>query len=303
MSLLRVLQYNEQKSKNRVMVPLLDGPGTPYDVIAVQEPWLNLGVETTYCPQSCPYYLVFPQGGRARTCLYINKRIPLAKWHSYEELDYCRVRIDTQQGPITIHNIYSEIPESTRTIAWNTPINSMLEAVQAPGQHLVVGDFNLHHPLWGGPNVTQIHAAADILITGMLERRLQLLLRPGTTTQEKNNERSTLDLALATEGLASIASCQVTNAFAGSDHLPIETTIQLDAAIRASPAARRCFKKANLEMVQARAQQLQCLDSSGPTDLQDPQEIDSYVSYLVHFIQELISQTVPLARPSQQAQP
>ena len=34
-----------------------------------------------------------------------------------------------------------------------------------------------------------------------------------------------------------------------------------------------------------------------------PQEIDTYVSYLVQFIQELIDQTVPLARPSQQAQP
>jgi hypothetical protein len=208
------------------MVPLLDGPGTPYDVVAIQEPWLNSTVETTYCPQSCPYHLVFPQGGRARTCLYINKRIPLAKWQSYEELDYYRVKIDTQQGPITIHNIYSEIPETLRTVAWNTPINSMLQAVQAPGQHLVVGDFNLHHPLWEGQRVTQIHTAADILITGMLTQGLELLLQPGTITCENNNERSTLDLALATEQLASkVASCQVTKAFVGSDHLPIETTI------------------------------------------------------------------------------
>jgi hypothetical protein len=147
MNTLRILQYNVQKSKNRVMVPLLDGPGTPYDIIAIQEPWQNSLVETTYCPRSGPYHLVFPQGGRARTCLYINKRIPLAKWHSYEELDYCRVKIDTQQGPITIHNVYSEIPESHATIEWNTPICSMLQATQALGQHLIVGDFNLHHPL------------------------------------------------------------------------------------------------------------------------------------------------------------
>ena len=129
------------------MVLLLDGPGTLYDVLAIQEPWLNSLVETTYCPQSCLYHLVFPQGGRARTCLYINKRIPLAKWHSYEELDYCRVTINTQQGPITIHNIYSKIPETLGTTVWNTPISSMLQAVQSLGQHLVVGDFNLHYLL------------------------------------------------------------------------------------------------------------------------------------------------------------
>jgi hypothetical protein len=165
MNTLRILQYNVQKSKNRVMVLLLEGLGTLYDIIAIQEPWLNPVVETTYCPQSGLYHLVFPQGGRARICLYINKRIPLAKWHLYEELDYCRVRIDTQQGPITIHNVYSEIPESYATIEWNTPIWSMLQAAQAPGQHLIVGDFNLHYPLWGGPRVTQTHAAADILVT------------------------------------------------------------------------------------------------------------------------------------------
>ena len=118
----------------------------------------------------------------------------------------------------------------------------------------MVGDFNLHHLLWGGQRVTQSHAAADTLITGMLIQGLQLLLQPGTITREKNNERSTLDLALATEELASkVASCRVTKAFTGSDHLPIETTIQIDAAIQASPPRRRCFKKANLEMVQAGA--------------------------------------------------
>src|SRR5271168_2683958 len=129
MSLLRILQYNVQKSKNGVMVLLIDGPQDPYDVIAVQEPWLNPGVNTTYCPRSCPYNLIFPQEGRARTCLFINKRIPISQWQSYEELDYCRVCIDTQLGPITIHSVYSEIPESYRTTAWNTPIPSMLRAL------------------------------------------------------------------------------------------------------------------------------------------------------------------------------
>src|ERR1700716_163869 len=117
MSLLRILQYNVQKSKNGVMVPLIDGPQDLYDIIAVQEPWLNLGVDTTYCPRSCLYNLIFPQGGRAHTCLFINKRIPISQWRLYEEPDYCRVCVDTQLGPITIHSVYSEILESYRTTA------------------------------------------------------------------------------------------------------------------------------------------------------------------------------------------
>jgi hypothetical protein len=45
----------------------------------------------------------------------------------------------------------------------------MIDALQVLGQHLIVGDFNLHHPLWGGPNVTQAHDAADLLLSGMVE--------------------------------------------------------------------------------------------------------------------------------------
>ena len=84
----------------------------------------------------------------------------------------------------------------------------MLQALQAPGQHLIVGDFNLHHPLWGGLDVPQTHAAADILIEGIVEHQLELLLPLGTITCEKNHKHSTLDLTLATEGLANrVANC------------------------------------------------------------------------------------------------
>jgi hypothetical protein len=129
MNTFRVLQYNVQKSKNGVMIPILDGPHASYDVIAIQEPWLNPGVDTTYCPRSCSYNLIFPQAGRARACLFINKRIPLSQWHSYEEPDYCRVQINLDIGLITIYSIYSEKLESYGTTNWNTPIPRMLEAL------------------------------------------------------------------------------------------------------------------------------------------------------------------------------
>jgi hypothetical protein len=78
----------------------------------------------------------------------------------------------------------------------------MLRALQTLGQHLIVGDFNLHHPLWGGPSVTQMHAVAGTLIDGIIEHQLQMLLPLGTITRKKNNEQSTLDLTLTTEMLA-----------------------------------------------------------------------------------------------------
>jgi hypothetical protein len=168
----------------------------------------------------------------------------------------------------------------------------MLDALQALGQHLIVGDFNLHHPLWGGPNVTQAHDAADLLLSGMVENQLELLLLLGTITREKNKERSTLDLVLATEKIATkVAPCQVINTFSGLDHLPIETTIQLEKAAQADLLPRRCFKRTILEAVQAKAQLLQ-----QPNHQLGPHGIDEYVDYLVRFIQDLIEHS--LSRPS-----
>jgi hypothetical protein len=182
MSTLRVLQYNVQKSKNGVMIPVLEGQHAPYDVIAFQEPWLNPGVNTTYCPRSCQYNLVFPQHDQARTCLYINKQIPLTRWHAGQEPDYCWVRIDFDSGPITIHCVYSETPEAYNTMEWNTPIPRVLNAVQDQGRHLVIGDFNLHHPLWGGPGVSRSHAGAEQVVYYIQTGQLDLLLELGTTT-------------------------------------------------------------------------------------------------------------------------
>jgi hypothetical protein len=147
-----------------------------------------------YCPRSCLYNLSFLQGGRAQACLFINKRIPLSKWHLHKEPDYCRVQIDLDFEPVTIHNIYSKTPDLYQTTNWNTPILRMLEVLQAPGQRLIIGDFNLYHPFWDRSGLERAYAGTDLLFNSVIKHQLDLLLQPGTITQEKNNERSTLDL-------------------------------------------------------------------------------------------------------------
>ena len=79
--------------------------------------------------------------------MYVSKAIPISKWKARAEQDYCWVRIETDIGPITVHCVYSEIPASYGTTEWDTPILQVLEAVLDGGQHVVVGDFNLHYPL------------------------------------------------------------------------------------------------------------------------------------------------------------
>jgi exonuclease III len=261
MSMLRILQYNVQKSKDGVLIPLIDGNHAPYDIIAVQEPWINPYVTTTYCPRSCPYTLVYPQQGRARTCIYVNKQIPLAQWHSGSEPDYCWVKLELDSGPLTIHNIYSETPKSHETTEWNTPIPQVLEAIQTSGQHLIVGDFNLHHTLWGGQRVSKNHAGAALLVSSLCTDQLDLLTEPGTITREKHqNEPSTLDLALSTPNLTPwVVRCKVVDAYFGSDHKPIETAILTGSQVRTNTLPKRNFKKADTYAIAAGAKWLQTL--------------------------------------------
>jgi len=60
MSRLRVLQYNVQKSKDKVMAPLLaDQAVALYNVLALQEPWKNPHKNATYCLNLSAFYVAY----------------------------------------------------------------------------------------------------------------------------------------------------------------------------------------------------------------------------------------------------
>jgi hypothetical protein len=67
-----------------------------------------------------------------------------------------------------------------------------------PGAHIVVGDFNLHHPLWCTPEYRyQYNLAEDVLIS-MRDAGLELALPPGTIIREvqrgETREETIIDL-------------------------------------------------------------------------------------------------------------
>ena len=148
------------------MIPLLHST-TQYNVIAIQEPWLNPHMQATYCPTNCPYTVIFSPSGQARTCFLINKAIPVSMWsHKENQLtsDYCQITLQLPTGPsLTIHNIYSPIPPTADAAEWGSPTPNMLRNIQhsvKDHEYLVVGDFNLHHPIgeetkWPGYAVAQ----------------------------------------------------------------------------------------------------------------------------------------------------
>jgi hypothetical protein len=65
----------------------------------------------------------------------------------------------------------------------------------------MVGDFNLHHPYWGGLRVQTLDPKVEEALQIIEEYQLGLLYKPGTTTFRVRDTETTIDLSLATPGL------------------------------------------------------------------------------------------------------
>lgn len=226
---------------------------TQYDVIAIQEPWRNPENRTTHHPLTGFFHLFYStRQPDTRTCFYINTKIGRGDWTVADHSpDLCTLKLTygTQKlrRRIHIHNVYHQ-PLDNLTSTFEG-LQTALQA-QEPDyqdiQHLVVGNFNLHHPLWSGvePEETESKTrwgnriGCESLLELVDEHELQLLTRPGTATYIRGTTTpSTLDLTFCSPGLSDkVISCQVQEDIDhDSDHYPVETCLQLHWTERDQP--------------------------------------------------------------------
>ncbi len=109
-----------------------------------------------------------------------------------------------------IHNIYrpigsssfisnfsndSSLPEFFATSPDTSDVFSLLHnaLLDSSVDLILLGDFNLHHPLWGGERATTDTLSANF-ISFFDAHFLNLLLPPGTITWCQNRLETTIDL-------------------------------------------------------------------------------------------------------------
>ena len=195
------------------MIGLLQEPTIGnYDLLAIQEPWRNTISEEGYNPIQSPFHLVEKASINTRVAVYINKRIPQGDWdviHTSE--DEITIRLRTKSEPIYIHNVYSPpISHAERQI---TPSIAKLQQLLLAnrGEHIILGDFNLHHPLWNHPTYLQHHYIADELLDIIGEIGVNLITPPGLATRNcqrgPHHEKITIDLAFST--IEAIERCEI----------------------------------------------------------------------------------------------
>ncbi|KAI8395899.1 hypothetical protein FOFC_21429 [Fusarium oxysporum] len=231
------MEYNVRKSKDTVMATLLRDPDIGrYDILAIQEPWKNPFDTTTHHPAKDQFHLCYPDKDRnfpARVCFFINKRLDHSRWHFREvSRDLCSLNLvlgTEEEQQIVIHNVYN--PTKTATERGSTlPLLELAIERWSHHEQIIVGDFNLHHELWGGDRVQRADPDAAELTTIMEDYCLTSNLAPGTITYEERDGRTTIDLCLTTAGLVDrLIQCEIeTDMDHDSDHLPITTSLDLN---------------------------------------------------------------------------
>lgn len=154
-----------------------------------------------------------------------------------------------------------------------------------------MGDYNLHHELWGGSNIRRPDPHASELIELMDEYDLTSQLPAGTVTYEEGESRTTIDLCLTTIGLTDkIIRCEIDDkAKHDSDHLPIVTSFNL-AVPRHQQQGKRNWKAID------ETAYTKTLRNTLP-DLQRPRtrtSLDRYVQEIVETISTAIDKAVPI---------
>jgi len=65
-----ILQWNTQGIKQALEILLEEAQ---FDILSIQEPWINPHTKATYCPRSSKYHVIYEPEGRA--AIFINKKL------------------------------------------------------------------------------------------------------------------------------------------------------------------------------------------------------------------------------------
>lgn len=298
---LHILQYNVNHSNHKIQAPFLaQADPRIHSVIAIQEPWINPANKKTI---SLPgYYTVLPEAEHPRTVIYVSKEISSLHWSAKEHSgDLVSIRIQTEGNPLNIHNCYNPSGPTSDHNLGTLPLAKQALQEREGEDHILLGDFNLHHPYWGGNTTQDQHWAADYLINMITQTQMDLMLEPGTITWETPRSCQTLDLVFGSQNLSlNVQECRTREDLeTGSDHIPIQTTIVQPVFSTQEKPLRPQWKSAPWEEINTRIEEQSHQLSDSPLDT--PEDLDKMAEDIQHMVTQVIEKEVPTARPSQYA--
>lgn len=142
------------------------------------------------------FHLIYLEDAATRVCFYINKRIDPGTWSvSCILKDIICLSIGNPHSGknINIFHVYNEVATITLTI-----LAEALANLEPLTNTVLLGDFNLHHPLWSTTHRRPGHGpCVHQLISTIQDFQPEVLTEPGTPTHKWSDGESTIDLTFA----------------------------------------------------------------------------------------------------------
>ncbi|KAF4976901.1 hypothetical protein FDECE_18418, partial [Fusarium decemcellulare] len=239
-----------------------------------------------------------------KACFLVHCSIPIHTWYARshegnnEELAATLFLDTPDAGRIAIHNVYNHLD--------TLDIGELISEATSTGDDLLVGDFNLQHPLWSGARPVRRSLRANELAHGLSATGMECLTPPGTITFSRSGYIhrgvSTIDLTFASVRIADRAERYRIVDVPGfeTDHRVIETTLAIEP--RRETRVRRLWKRVDeAKFIQAVKSGLEAVGcSSEPGDLPELSQrdrIDDYIDKISKAVSSAVEQWVPVTTP------
>lgn len=159
--------------------------------------------------------------------------------------------------------------------------------LRQPGEHLLLGDFNLHHPTWSALE-RPASAHSEHLLRLLQRQEMTLHLPSGTKTLHQKKIQTTIDLVFGSSGLTNrLLCCSAADQLGtNSDHYPIATTYDLYLPA-APPVVRYSWKQMDVPALQ------KAFRPPPETPIHTTEDIDSQTSALVQAVTDAVNASTP----------
>ena len=326
---LRIIQFNCGHMNHTKARPFFDSlnPKTQH-IIALQEPHIFEKTQSTYTPLG--YTLAMSRDPTTRVAFLISQELHIAEWEWRNHSPFIASLVLSLTGKeCHILNIYH--PSTNEGIEM-PPLHQLREILAdtlargAGGQGMtekplvLLGDFNLHHPSWGGDHIVADREAST-LIEIINSFGLNLLLPRGEATWQRGGIETTIDLVFSTPYLTQrLTMCQVRKDWGlGDDHNPIliEFDVQPWKQVQQEWFALKRLRKKELRQLLFKSLQGNQLLPTGASLSEDmeleasegeqvkvrgePQEIERVIRVLSTSLWEALESSCPKVTPSEHA--
>jgi hypothetical protein len=290
-----ILQYNVHRFKNVMMMFFLrDSTVKKFDIIVVQESWINVYANITHHFLKDSHFLLYSnqieiKKNFVRVCMFVIKRIFIDDLKClFRSKDVMIIQIRLHESHyLHLHNVYNE--SNTLSFFVLQILRSALKSSlnEQFKNHIIIKDFNIHYSTWKDVAIRSNRRSFEMLLM-MNEFRLQFNFSKKTSTYfHFQKSESIIDMCLTIEDLNDrILICKTRSHLNhDSNHFFIETILNISIN-ETSFFERFNWNRLNMKKFKSI---LNYLLFNQSMQFFDSIQIDVYIKFVCSAIAEIIS--------------